>query len=172
MSHVHPTNQIIEPSLRVARVVYFTDLTRRNAPTIPLGAFAEIMLPEVHGLALKARANLSEDEQLLLGGLLRAPLAEPFKFLAKEFDIAWVQAEPGRALDFLAGRHTASLSVLAPHISRAANSPWWSRLLRGKEDVEAKLSHAVDAEFADLLKETTPDKPMAPVRIQVLPAAA
>lgn len=142
----------IEPSFRVARIVYFTNLTRADARVIPLGTLSEVLLPHIHGLALKARAGLLPDELALITPLIRDRLANPFAFLRSEFDLAWNEAPSGKAMEFLAGRHASSLSVLAPTDYSERN--WLlSRILPVRDDaVEGKLSAAVDSEFSELLK--------------------
>jgi len=141
-----------ELSFRVARIVYFSDLTRAGARVIPLGSLSEVVLPHIYGLALKARAALAEDELELIAPLIRERLTDPFAFLRGEFDLAWDTAAPGKAIDFLAGRHASSLSVLAP--TDYAEKGWlFSRLLVPRADaVEGKLSAAVDVEFSELVK--------------------
>jgi hypothetical protein len=143
----------IDPTFKVARIVYFTDLTNTKARVIPLGSLSEILLPHVHALALKARADLKPEELKLIGPLIRDRLAKPFAFLRGEFELAWENAPPGRAIEFLAHRHAASLSVLAPTDYLERN--WLlHRLLPAHSDaVEGKLSAAVDSEFAELLKK-------------------
>ncbi len=139
-------------TFRVARIVYFTDLSRRDARVIPLGSLSEVLLPHVHGLALKARAVLLPQELESVSPLIRDRLSNPFAFLRDEFDLAWETARPGAAIEFLAGRHASSLSVLAP--ADYSERHWLlNMLLPPREDaVEAKLSAAVDDEFADLIK--------------------
>lgn len=142
----------IDPTFRVARIVYFTNLTRADARVIPLGTLSEVLLPHIHGLALKARAELQSDELAMVTPLIRDRLANPFTFLRGEFDLAWDEAAPGKAIEFLAGRHASSLSVLAPTDYSERN--WLlSRILPVRDDaVEGKLSAAVDSEFSELLK--------------------
>ena len=138
-------------TFRVARIVYFTDLTRNGARVIPLGSLSEVLLPEIHGLALTARAKLLPEELELVNPLLRDKLANPFTYLQGEFSLAWKDAMPGVAIEYLAKRHASSLSVLAP--TDYAESHWLlSRLFVREETVEAKLSAAVDGEFSELLK--------------------
>jgi hypothetical protein len=155
MSNVEVVTQT--PSVRAARVVYFTNLTNRSAPVIPLGVFAEIMLPKIHGLALMARSSLSPTERGMIGALMRDRLADPFSFLRDEFEEAWDKAEPGKALDFLATRHTAALSVLAPH--EVAIGGFWLKLF-GSNKVEVKLSSAIDQELDELLRQDHTNQPM------------
>jgi hypothetical protein len=139
-------------TFRVAKIVYFTDLTRAGARVIPLGSLSEVQLPHVHGLALKARAVLQPQEFDLINPLIRERLRDPFAFLRGEFDLAWKNSPPGAALDYLAGRHAASLSILAPMDYEGRH--WLlSRIFPVREDtLEAKLSAAVDDEFSELLK--------------------
>jgi hypothetical protein len=155
----------IEPTFRVARIVYFADLTKVGSRVIPLGAFAEVTLPHVHGLALKARASLKPVELSMISALLRDRITNPFAFLKSEFDLAWKSVEAGvRALDFLAGRHASSLSVLAP--KNYSERTWLlQRLIPARnEAVEGKLSAAVDSEFSELLKFYGMPDPVAPDR--------
>src|SRR4051794_25162503 len=98
-----------QPAFRVSRIVYFTNLTRDAARVIPLGSLAEVITPHVHGLALKARTALATDELALVTPLLRDRIKNPFTFLRGEFDLAWEGAEPGKVIEFLAGRHSTSL---------------------------------------------------------------
>jgi hypothetical protein len=139
-------------TFRVARIVYFTDLTRGSARVIPLGSLSEVSLPHIYGLALKARSVLNSEELALVTPIIRDRLANPFAFLRSEFDLAWGKASPGKAIDFLADRHASSLSILAP--SDYSERHWLlGRLLPVRDDaVEGKLSAAVDSEFAELLK--------------------
>jgi hypothetical protein len=137
---------------RVARIVYFTDLTSAKGRVIPLGSLAEVRLPHVHALALKARGALNKDELALITPLIRDKLADPFAYLRLEFDLAWSKAKSGHAIEFLAQRHASSLSVLAP--TDYSERGWLLSRLRAPRDeaVEGKLSAAVDSEFAELLK--------------------
>lgn len=137
----------VRPSLRVVRAVYFTNVTDAAAPVIPLGVFSEILLPQIHGLALKARTSLSLTETGMIGPLMRDRLANPFSFLRDEFQEAWDHAEPGECLNFLAQRHTAALSIPAAREFAAAG--FWLSLIR-RETAEVKLSDAIDHEFAAL----------------------
>jgi hypothetical protein len=141
-----------EPSFKVARIVYFTNLTSDRARVIPLGTLSEVLMPHVHALALKAREDLAPDELALVSPLIREKLANPFAFLRMEFDKAWEAAAPGRALEFLSKIHTTSLSVLAP--TDYSERGWLlSRIMAPRGDaVEGKLSAAVDSEFSELLK--------------------
>jgi hypothetical protein len=153
MSSVH---QLVPRSLRVARIVYFTDLTQVDARVIPLGALSEITHRNVHGLALTARGELDAKEIELINPLLRQRLAHPFNFLREEFQTAWDGAEPGEALAFLAERHGSSLSVLRPRpVGEAA---WWQKLWSSPR-IETKLVEAVDTEFASLMREYTDKEP-------------
>jgi hypothetical protein len=142
----------MEQTFRVAKIVYFADLTRKGSRVIPLGSLAEVRLEQGHGLALKARARLLPDEVELISPLIREKLANPFTFLRAEFDLAWEAASSGPAIDFLARRHASSLSVLAP--TDYSERHWLlGRLLPARDEaVEGKMSAAVDSEFADLLK--------------------
>jgi hypothetical protein len=143
----------LDPFFKVARIVYFTDLTSAGARVIPLGSFGEVMLPHVYALALKARTALTAKELALISPLLRYRLESPFKFLRAEFDLAWKTGDYGRALEFLTSKHSASLSILAP--TDVTDYRHWllQRLLPARDDaVEGKLSSAIDNEFSELMK--------------------
>ncbi len=147
------TAKQLDPFFKVARIVYFTDLTSAGARVIPLGSFGEVMLPHVHALALKARTALTAEELALISPLLRYRLESPFKFLRAEFDLAWKTGDYGRALEFLTKKHSASLSILAP--TDVTDYRHWllQRLLPARDDaVEGKLSSAIDNEFSELMK--------------------
>jgi hypothetical protein len=162
---------MVRPSLRVARVVYFTDVTRADAPIIPLGAFSELVLPHGHALALKARSSLKEEELAKVAGLIRERLKNPFDMLRQEFDLAWEQAKPGYAIAYLAQRNASALSILAPR--DCVEKPRWYSFILEKPEAEAKIASAVNKEFSDLLHELAPTDPIAPderTRIEVAAA--
>lgn len=164
------SGMIIRPSIRAARVVYLTNITRSGGRVIPLGVFCEINSRLGHGLALKARSALTDDERAAVAPIFGERLSNPFNFLRGEFDAAW-QAAPGKCLDFLADRHTAALSVLAPYSPALGRS--WHHGLLGKPDEEAKLKNAAIREFDALLTELPPGDAPAPsdappiVRVQL-----
>jgi len=143
----------IRASFRVARAVYFTNLTDAKAAIIPLGVFAEIIVPGLHGLALKARSKLTAKETGLVGGLLRDRLSEPFGFLREEFQTAWARTEQGgEAISFMNNRHSSALSVLAPRDYKRDRG-WMGFMKADDASVELKLSEAIDHEFEELLRE-------------------
>ena len=164
----------VESLFHVARIVYFTNVTRGDARVIPLGSLSEILLPHVHALALKARASLTGEELATVSPLIRDQLSNPFAFLRAEFDRAWENAEPGRAIEFLCRAHSSSLSVLAP--TDYAEKSWLlSRLLPVRDEaVEGKLSAAVDNEFSELLKRygSQADAERKVIESEIRPAAA
>jgi hypothetical protein len=129
--------QMVRPKLCAARIVYFTDMTRRSAPIVPLGAFGEVRNNDRYGLALKARTLLTDHELAIIGSMLREKLADPFKYLNLEFELAWNEAR-GRAMDFLARRHTAAISVLAPHV---VERRFWQRRWFGEDPLEGRLRY-------------------------------
>jgi hypothetical protein len=141
-----------EPFFKVARIVYFTDLSTRSARVIPLGIFGEVIMPHVQALALKARSGLTPAELKVISPLIRDRLENPFKFLRAEFDLAWEGGS--RALDFLTKRHSSSLSILIPTDVDVADRTWlFGRAMPPRDDaVEGKLSAAVDREFSELMK--------------------
>ena len=172
-------SQIVQPSLRVARVVYYADIAHSNGRVIPLGIFGEIRLSHGYGgLGLMARSALSDTELALVAPIFRSVLANPFNYLGTEFDLAWAHADMSNsALDFLTAKHSAALSVLAsyqPAIERA----WYRGLFRDPE-VGAKLRSAISREFDALLAEippsgdplTTGEAPAPVVRLQLAQAA-
>jgi hypothetical protein len=150
--------RLVRPSLRVARVIYYTDVTKAAAPVIPLGVFSEILLPQLHGLALKARSSLTLAETGRIGPLLRERLADPFSFLREEFEEAWDRAHPGKALDFLAERHATALSI--PAAREFSSSISWLSFIRRSDTAEVKLSDAIDSEFAALLRDDRTNEPV------------
>jgi hypothetical protein len=153
------------PTLFAARVVYFTDMTNRDAKTIPLGVFCEIKTEHVHGLALKARSQLGPPELGAVAPIFRNSLTNPFSYLSSEFDAAWSREQEG-ALDFLAHKHFGALSVLAPYQSTTVRT-WWRDLLGGPE-LDAMLKDAVSQAF-DSLMTTIPtiDGPNPTMRLQL-----
>jgi hypothetical protein len=142
---------MVEPEFRVTQIVYVTDVTRADSQVIALGVFAEMANNDWHGLALKARKTLTKAELSEVSPLLRDALADPFAYLRGEFNDAWDNAEPGRALEYLARRHNAGLRILTP--TDCAERNWLRDRLMSprKEALEAKLMAAVDTAFGKLL---------------------
>ena len=144
---------VIDPTFQVARIVYLPQLTRADARAIPLGSLAEVMLPHIHGLGLRARTMLKPAELELISPLIRERLADPFSFFRAEFDLAFDKAPIGHSIAFLAARHCSSLSVLAP-TDYSKRSWLFGRALPPREEtVDAQLSVAVDDEFQALMKQ-------------------
>lgn len=144
--------KLVRPSLRCARVAYFTDMTSAAAGTIPLGVFCEIKTPHVHGLALKARGLLSPKESKSIAPIFRQHLTNPFNFLSAEFDAAWAKVDDGGALSFLTKKHAGALSILAPYQPVTESVGWWRGLL-GEPEVDAMLGNAATAAFDQLMAE-------------------
>jgi hypothetical protein len=171
---MNEVTRLVRPSMRCARVVYFTDMTRAGAGTIPLGVFCEIKTAHIHGLALKARTLLGKREIGAITPVFRPHLTNPFKFLGAEFDAAWQQTDENCALGFLTRKHSTSLSALAPYHPAAADRGWWRGLL-AEPEVDALLKTVIDREFAALMTETPAwdDGPGQPpvVRMQLAEAA-
>ena len=172
MNNITP---MVRPSLRAARILYCTEMTRSNGRVVPLGVFCEIKLPHGHGLALKARSALSAEEAALIAPIFRAPLTNPFGYLATEFDLAWDNFDGTSALGYLANKHSTALSVLAPYEPAAERGAWY-RGLFGEPEVQAKLKSAVNREFDLLLADFPPpadspapqgEPPVPVVRLQL-----
>jgi hypothetical protein len=136
-----------DPAFQISRIVYFTDMTRADAPAIPLGVLAEISTGKMHGLALKARTSLFAEERDKVTPLLREAMADPFAYFKKQFDEAWKSSPPGKALGYFTRLHTSSLSVLAP--TDCEEKQWLlERLIHPRSDaIEAKLIAAVNKAF-------------------------
>jgi hypothetical protein len=174
---ISEVTKLVRPSLRCVRVAFFPNLARRsNLKAIPFGVFCEVKTARVHGLALKARALLSENELEAIALVFRKHLANPFAYFSAEFDSAWsASGGAGSALDFLAQKHTAALSVLEPyHPAEADRHSWW-RALFGEPETNGFLKKVVYEEFDRLLAELPPwDGPTPPpvLRVQLAEAAA
>lgn len=100
--------------LRISRIVYFTNLQRTDSLEIPVGLAGEVTLPSLRAICMALRPSFSAEERGLMGPLMRDLLGDPRKALWPEFADIFEHSKPGEALDLFAGRHTASLSVLAP----------------------------------------------------------
>jgi len=109
------------------------------------------MLSHMHGFALKARTGLKDAELAAISPIIRVRLSNPFTFLRGEFNLAWDNAPAGEAIQYLAERHTSSLSVLAP--TDYPERTLFERLLPPRQEaVEAKLAAALEAEYTALPK--------------------
>ena len=142
----------VTSSFRVSRIIYFAGITSAESIIIPLGTLAHVALPHMHGMALKARTSLSDANRALVTPLLAELSHNPYAFLHKEFELAWV-GDTGTALDILAVRHTTSLSV-----SRPTDYAKGMRLLKleipAREDaVVADLTNAVISEFDKMMEQ-------------------
>jgi len=94
-------------TLRFSTITFYTDMSKANAPVIPLGIMTEILLPSLHGLGMVARVELSGSELAGLSELPKQILTKPFDYLAIEFNEAWMKA-PGGALDYVSAKHAYS----------------------------------------------------------------
>jgi hypothetical protein len=100
-------------TLKVSAIRFYCEPSRVDGLVIQLGAIAEILVPRLRGLGLIARARLTPFEMKAVGELGRRLLASPFEVLSKEFDSAWMTAEP---IEFLCTRHAHSFRVETPVI--------------------------------------------------------
>lgn len=104
-----PTGQ-----LRIARVVYFTNLQRTDTLEIPVGVIGEVNLNSLRAIGTAFRPSFNADELALMGPVMRKILSRPSDVLWPEFRGIFKDCKPGLALDLFAQQHAASLSVLAP----------------------------------------------------------
>lgn len=100
--------------LSLSRITYNCDLRSASGLTIPLGAMAEIAVGPVRVLGLIARTQLLDPEVSALGKMIQPRLANPFEFLKRELEWAWLNTESGEALSTLANRHSESLFFAPP----------------------------------------------------------
>lgn len=102
-------------SLNFANIQFYCELGNPDGRVIPLGVMAEISLPQLRGLGMIARTELDADELQEVGHLGRGLIAKPFEYLAQQFEKAWVEAGPGKALEYLAEKHPHSLHFSVPN---------------------------------------------------------
>jgi hypothetical protein len=91
----------------------YTDMSQPGGRAIPVGFVAELTTPEFRIMGLVGRETLDSDEFNALDGLLRRQASALWEFLASEFELACA-IEPGKGLDYLAARHSFSLSFEPP----------------------------------------------------------
>jgi hypothetical protein len=100
-------------TLKVSAIRFYCSPSRADGIVVQLGAIAEILVPKLRGLGLIARAALTPFEMKAIGELGRRLLTSPFDALSKEFDAAWMTAEP---IEFLRSKHSHSFRVEPPII--------------------------------------------------------
>jgi hypothetical protein len=157
-------------TLKVAPIRFYCSPTRPTGIVLQLGYFGEIVVPGLRGLGLIARPNLTEYELNNIGEIGRRLLHSPFAALSKEFDLAWTDAPPGKALEFLRARHLQSFRVEAPEILDVPHRIFMDghpvrTLVRGF------LSDVLDEEGINLVAQTgeanvAPDEPDERVEIK------
>jgi hypothetical protein len=103
-------------SLDVSTIAFYSELGKAAGLVIPIGVMAEISLPESHlrGLGLIARTELLPEELTAVGYLGERLISKPFEYLTEQFNMAWVNSAPGKALQYLAEKHTYSLHFSIP----------------------------------------------------------
>lgn len=75
---------------RISRISFGTDMTRPNAPEIPLGFMLEAVWPdEARWLGLIGRTRLSVAESALINIATWPELKKPFSLLDRMFDQGW-----------------------------------------------------------------------------------
>lgn len=142
-------------TLSFATIQFFCELGKANGRVIPLGVMAELSLPRLRGLGMIARTELDGDELEAVGYLGRGIIARPFQYLAQQFEKAWVEASPGKALEYLAARHPHSLHFSVPDPQEIPR-----QLLTGepgstlKADARAYLGITLDDRMLRLIEET------------------
>ena len=108
MSKVH------DPVARVSHVRFFTDMTRRSAPVVPLGVYMEVVWPKKwRWFGVLGREHVTEAERLKIGLSEFPEVCEPWRFLIREFDEAWAQ-NAGESCAWLAKRYQWALNVSVP----------------------------------------------------------
>lgn len=91
------------PRARTSRIYFVTDMTRANAPKIPLGFMLEATWPsEARWLGLVGRRQLTGAELAATNVLTWPELEKPFDLLSQMFDAGW-DAQWGEAAEAAQG---------------------------------------------------------------------
>jgi hypothetical protein len=150
-----PTGQ-----LRIARVVYFTDLIHSDSRELPVGVIAEVALPDLTGIGTALRASFSAPEYELMGPTARGLLADPIEHfwpvILEEFE----RTPTGRTLERLLARYASSLSILAPETIEVPRQ--WLTGQQDLDSVQRRFHVALEDEYYKFLfppRETAPGIP-------------
>jgi hypothetical protein len=145
-------------TLTVSPIRFYCQPSREDGLVFQLGAIAEIVVPKLRGFGLIARSELTAFEMERIGEIGRRLLASPFHMLSKEFEIAWADAKPGAALEFLHDRHPHSLRVEKPE-----TRPVPQRVFTDGQPVRSLvrtfLSEVLDDEASQLMAMDSDKKP-------------
>jgi len=110
---------------RISRISFHTDLTRADAPVIPLAVMIEAIVPEnARWLGLIGRPSLTRVELDRVNLDTWPQLEAPFGLMAEMFERAW-EAGPGRAGTTLSKHFGASAMSV-----RTTDNPAISQMLK------------------------------------------
>jgi len=139
-----------KPLARLSRIAFYTDMTRVDAPVIPLGFMIEAVVPaRARWLGLIGRSSLTRLEQDAVRLDSWKGLEKPFDLLLQLFEIAW-DAEAGVGGSAAARKYLGSaLSVTnvdqpeLAHLLKAGDKDEWAtarlELLKHLEDFDCDL---------------------------------
>jgi hypothetical protein len=135
--------------LRIARVVYFTDLLHSDTRELHVGIIAEVSLPEVWGIGTALRQGFSEAELSLMGPTAREILTDPTEYLWPIVRNAFTASPPGQTLDHLLARYASSISILAPENLEVPRK--WLVGAADMESVEKRFRVTLEDEYYKFL---------------------
>jgi hypothetical protein len=146
-------------TLTVSSIRFYCEPSREGGLVLQLGAIAEIAVPRLRGFGLIARSELTSFELDKIGEIGRRILTSPFNMLSKEFEIAWAEAQPGFALEFLHARHLHSLRVEKPETREVPPRLFAVDGQPVRSLVRTFLSEELDNEASQLLAMDSDNKP-------------
>ena len=160
--HPHLLTPASTGSLNVSTIAFYSEIGKADGHVIPVGVMAEIALPDarLRGLGLIARTELLPEELSAVGYLGERLIPKPFEYLTEQFNAAWANSAPGKALEYLASKHLYSLhfSVSVPlPIPRQLLVEEAGATLKGA--VREHLGSVLDDQMLRLIQQTERSKP-------------
>lgn len=102
------------PFAMLSEFRFFTDMTRRGTPMIPLAVMLEVVWPtKGRWLGILGRTEITKAEMRLVNPPSLLEMTKPWDFIQKKFDFAWDQ-QAGQSGHVLSKLHSFSLNVSPP----------------------------------------------------------
>jgi hypothetical protein len=159
--------------LRIARIVYFTDLIHSDSRELPVGIVAEVTLPDLRGIGTALRPGFPAAELAMMGPTARELLTSPTDYLWPICKDTFLASERGQTLDQLMALYSSSLSILAPATIEVPRQWLITSVERRTESVEKRFRVTLEDEYYKFLfppRETDPEVPT--IEEEITPAKA
>jgi hypothetical protein len=102
------------PQIYLSSIRFYTDMTRRTGPTIPLAKILEVVWPaKGRWLGLVGRTQITREEMRLVNPPSLPELTKPWAFVLSAFEHSWGQPA-GKSCYVLSKQFSYSLNVSYP----------------------------------------------------------